>query len=101
VTDYSDWTKRMVEDARLQAESAPQPDGGLETVPEETRGDLATGPLSQMLLDNAPLIEAAANAYGAASVAAFFIDLGAGIATANGLETLSEYPTTNTEGTES
>lgn len=40
------------------------------------------GPLSQMMIDNADLIDAAIEAYGPSGVAEFFVNVGTGIAMA-------------------
>jgi len=78
--DFSSWTQQMIADAQERVDASPSPDGDPEVVEQEVGDEVATGPLSQMLIDNAPLIDAAISAYGPASVAAFFINTGTGIA---------------------
>lgn len=98
MNDLSEWTQQMIREARQNASAPLESEDNPDTADPDDVGNIATGPLSQMLIDNAPLIEAAVNAYGAASVAAFFIDVGAGIATVNGLDDVSVNPTTPLNG---
>lgn len=52
----------------------------------------STGPLAQLLIDNAHIIDAAVEEYGASAVSEFFIHTGTGIAMAYGLHEESAAP---------
>lgn len=98
--DYSDWTQKMIAGLGAVPVAEAAPDAGQGEPADTEAEETASGPLSQMMLDNAPLIDAAITAYGPASVVAFFFDVAGGFATIYGLDDVPTFPGKHSKETE-
>lgn len=81
---------QMIREAQEAIAASPAATAVQQThVQHRDNGD-EMGPLSRMLVDNADIVDAAIDAYGIDSVAAFFVDVGTAMASAYAADQASE-----------